>query len=179
MHQTSYDMMSLLLSKIAFDLTPLHVGEALDCGSAMAETGLQKSYRGLVEQYGFKYTGFDAAPGKNVDKVGDIYKLTDEISYRYELIISGQTLEHLTFPLLAVQQMKEALHFGGWIILIAPWQYGVHRYPIDCWRVLEDGMKFLLEGFEKVEAGHRHNDCWGIGKKPLDYKTPWEIKRAE
>ncbi len=34
----------------------------------------------------------------------------------------------------AVQAMKRLLKPGGYIILIAPWQYGIHRYPIDCWR---------------------------------------------
>lgn len=176
MHKSSYVMMHDLVNSLeerAFFELGMRV---LDCGSAVADTGMQVSYRELFKDMDVDYIGFDATLGVNVDLVGNIYELASEP--KVDLLISGQMLEHLTFPLLAAQRMKDAVREGGWMILIAPWQYGIHRYPIDCWRVLPDGMKFLFEGFEQVETGVQANDCWGIGRKPVGYKAPWIISRS-
>ncbi len=178
MHQSSFDLMAKLLEKVAVKFDPNHVADALDCGSALADTGLQKTYRELVTRYGFSYTGFDAVAGENVDVVGNIYDLAVPIGRKFDLVISGQVLEHLTMPVIAAQEMKEVVAPGGWVIWIAPWQYGIHRYPIDCWRVLPDGMHFLLEGFDEVEVGTEGKDCWGLGHKPTNYFPPWEIHHS-
>lgn len=175
MHESSYKLMTQIVDGLFTDDKIEFNANVLDCGSAIAGTGLQKSYRQLFTK-DVRYFGFDAEPGRNVDVIGDIYEL--ELEGGVDLVISGQMLEHLTFPLLAVQRMKEVLYTDGWMVLIAPWQYGIHRYPIDCWRVLPDGMEFLFEGFEKVETGVQGNDCWGIGQKPAGYKAPWTIQRA-
>ena len=170
MHKSSMELMQELLKRVPNE------GHVLDCGSAIANTGLQFSYREMCESKGLIYTGFDAQAGKNVDVVGDIYEL--QTLQWYDVVISGQMLEHLEFPLLAVQNMKRVVKVGGQIILIAPWQYGIHRYPIDCWRVLPDGMHWLLEGFSEVHADRLADDCWGIGRKPVGYKEPWNISRS-
>ncbi|GBE23832.1 hypothetical protein BMS3Bbin02_00097 [bacterium BMS3Bbin02] len=175
MHQSSYDLMRQIVDGLVTEFRIKSGAVILDCGAAIAGTGLQKSYRQLFPD-DVHYFGFDAEPGPNVDMLGDIYELQFEKGV--DLVISGQMLEHLTFPLLAVQRMKEVLYTDGWMVLIAPWQYGIHRYPIDCWRVLPDGMQFLFEGFEKVETGVQGNDCWGIGQKPAGYKAPWNISRS-
>lgn len=173
MHETSWRKMGELMGKFCGPGQTV-----LDCGSAMASEGLQKSYREIAEEMKMLYLGFDAQEGKNVDLVGDIYTLASQLGENYaDVVISGQMLEHLEMPLAAAQEMKLAVKPGGIVIWIAPWQYGEHRYPIDCWRVLPDGMRFLLEGFEVLEVGKEHNDCWGVGRKPEDYKEPWTVVR--
>lgn len=175
MHASSLWLMEHLLGK----LPPRDGGRVLDCGSAIADSGLQTSYRELCQAKNFTYTGFDLKPGRNVDAVGDIYTLSAfAYAKAFDLVISGQLLEHLTFPLLAVQRMKQAVGVGGHIILIAPWQYGEHRHPIDCWRVLPDGMRFLLEGFTDIDTGTCKNDCWGMACRPEGYKAPWKISQS-
>lgn len=179
MHESSYELMRTLLEKVrARDGLKGSDLWVMDCGSALAGTGLQKTYRDFFVGGSMQYVGMDAHPGENVTLVADIYELEGRLEDQPDLIISGQMLEHLTFPLLAVQQMKSILATGRWMILIAPWQYGIHRYPIDCWRVLPNGMEFLFEGFRDVEVGVQKNDCWGIGWKPPGYKTPWTISRS-
>lgn len=175
MHASSLKLMKNLLDR----LPAQDGGNVLDCGSAIADSGLQTSYRELCQAKNFDYTGFDLKPGWNVDAVGDIYTLS-VLAYAkaFDLVISGQLLEHLESPLLAVQKMKQAVKVGGHIILIAPWQYGEHRHPIDCWRVLPDGMRFLLEGFTDIDAGTWANDCWGVARRPEGYKAPWKISRS-
>jgi SAM-dependent methyltransferase len=173
MHLSSFELMKKLLGTLHFP----GGAKVLDCGSCIAGTGLQVSYREMCEAKDMTYTGFDAEKGKNVDVVGDIYMSQFE-PQMFDLVISGQLLEHLTMPLLAVQEMKDLVKVGGYIVLIAPWQYGEHRYPIDCWRILPDGMKFLLEGFDNIEVGKLHNDCWGLARRPIGYKAPWKISRS-
>jgi SAM-dependent methyltransferase len=175
MHATSLELMRSLLATLYFP----RGSTVLDCGSCIANTGIQTSYRDMCETKGMVYTGFDAENGPNVDIVGDIYALSP-LTYAkaFDLVISGQLLEHLEFPLLAVQQMKAAVKVGGYIILIAPWEYGEHRYPIDCWRVFPDAMRFLLEGFDNIQAGRSNKDCWGMARRSIGYKAPWKISRS-
>lgn len=173
MHQSSYELMRSLL----YEYQDVIHGAVLDCGSMIADSGMQVSYRDHVEKLGMEYVGLDMAPGPNVDVVANLEQ-DWFLGEPFDLVISGQMLEHVTMPILAAQQMKRAVKVGGHIILIAPWQYGLHRHPIDCWRIFPDAMEFLLEGFEDVKTGMRHNDCWGVGRRPEGYKTPWNISRS-
>ncbi|MFA7044577.1 MAG: hypothetical protein WC186_09550, partial [Bacteroidales bacterium] len=34
---------------------------------------------------------------------------------------------------------------GGLVCIITPFSVPEHRYPIDCWRILPDGYRYLLE----------------------------------
>jgi SAM-dependent methyltransferase len=171
MHHSSYLKMGQLLAVVGGDGK-----KVLDCGSMLADSGLQKTYRDHVEKMRMEYVGVDMVEGPNVDVVANLEE-DWFIGEPFDIVISGQMLEHLQFPLVAVQTMKRAVKVGGYLIMIAPWQYGIHRHPIDCWRVLPDGMEFLLEGFENVEVGCEGNDCWGIGCKPEGYTRPWNISR--
>jgi len=57
---------------------------------------------------------------------------------------------------------------GGIVCIIAPWQWRYHRYPIDCWRILPDGMEFLLKdvcNFDILEIFLKESDCVGIARK--------------
>jgi len=131
----------------------------LDVGSR----DVNGTYRPIVEGYGMKYTGLDAEAGPNVDLISSAYDLP---MCQFDIVISGQTLEHLTQPHKAVEEMKRVCRPGGWVVLIAPFTFVEHRYPIDCWRFLPDGMRFMLAGFEDVESQIVNMDCYGIGRKP-------------
>lgn len=65
-------------------------------------------------------------------------------SSSYDVIISGQCLEHVEMPWLWIKEAERVCKPGGFMILIAPWSCGQHRYPVDCWRILPDGMNVLL-----------------------------------
>lgn len=147
---------------------------ALDVGSL----DVNGTYRPLVERFGMEYVGIDSEPGPNVDRVTSAYALPDDLG-EFDIVLSGQTLEHLTLPLLAAEEMKRVCRVGGWVILVVPFVCAEHRYPIDCWRFLPDGLRFLLEGFEEVDAAIVHGDCFGLGRKPDGYAPRWRIVRAE
>ena len=64
------------------------------------------------------------------------------------------------------------------MLLVAPFVCAEHRYPIDCWRFLPDGLRFFLDGFESRDAGIVHGDCFGLGRKPELYRPAWRIERV-
>ena len=162
MHQTSYDIMGLLLKKYAPSS-----GKLLDVGSY----DINGSYRELVPST-YTYTGLDISAGENVDiVVPDLYKwpIPDN---SYDIVISGQCLEHVEAPWLWIQEIYRICK--NIAIIIAPWSCGEHRFPVDCWRILPDGMRYLLGktgGFNVLECGRNDKgiydlgDTWGVGHK--------------
>ena len=167
MHESSQSLMLDLLRRVAKPGL-----RALDVGSL----NVNGSYRRQVERFEMKYLGLDQSAGPNVDVVASAYALPYP-SGAFDVVLSGQTLEHLTMPMLAVEEMKRVCRDGGWVLLIAPFIYGEHRFPIDCWRFLPDGLRFLLEGFEAQDAGLMHQDCFALGRKPAGYASAWRIER--
>lgn len=169
MHQSSMDLMLSLLASRCFDGATV-----LDCGAKTH--GHQQSYRALVRALGMHYTGTDAEAGRNVDVVSDIYNLNELRGEQFDFVISGQLLEHLERPWEAVEVMKRHVRPGGWLLLIAPFVQEEHKYPLDCWRLLPDGVRAMLRGWEEVEAGIQApptkqdyiHDCWGAARRPIN-----------
>lgn len=121
------------------------------------------TYRSLFTDY----TGTDIAAGKNVDVVCEEYELPFSGS-EFEVVISGQTLEHTKAFWVWVKELARVLRPGGTLLLVAPWTYGIHRYPVDCWRILPDGMRYLLGEWlhmDVKESFVNANDCWGVAVK--------------
>jgi len=134
---------------------------------------LNGTLKPLVDEYGFKYTGLDIAPGPNVDVVAN-----SSYAYPYEagvfdLVISNATLEHIKFKEVWIQELTRVCAIGGLVILMNPTCMAYHasevdHHPVDYWRVLPDGMKYLMEevaGLVDVTVGHDDVYCWGIGVK--------------
>lgn len=169
MHKNSYEIMSDL-SAIA--LTNMHTpSQVLDVGSK----DVNGTYKPLFHDH--DYTGLDAKQGSNVDVVGDAYELPFPDN-SFDLVVSGNLLEHLAMPYLAVQEMKRVVRKNGYVIIIAPYSIHEHKYPLDYFRFLPDAFREFLFGFEDVEAGIKvpdeplgsgvHSDTWAIGKKGVE-----------
>jgi SAM-dependent methyltransferase len=131
------------------------------------------SYRKIFEDNPlWSYKGLDMVLGKNVDIIAPTipWPISDN---SYDLVISGQTLEHTKAPWLWIKEIERVCKPGGLIIIIAPWQWDQHRYPVDCWRILPDGMTYLLGDWcncEILTIGMStidiiHGDCYGVAKK--------------
>ena len=156
----------------------------LDVGSRqMREDGFGKTYRDLMAEgtallelrsaeqsplpaRAWRYTGCDVAAGPNVDLVQLGPYLIQEEGGQYDVVISGQCLEHVENPFLLVQEMGRMCRPGGLVILTAPWEWHYHPHPLDCWRILPDGMRALLKfaQLDILEAYLVEKDCWGIGR---------------
>lgn len=168
MHGSSYERMSELIKRHLAGAEDIRV---LDVGSR----DVNGAYKPLCEKLSWTYTGLDLEKGPNVDVVAkDPYHWPlDDASF--DVVLSGQCLEHVEAPWLWIREAARVCRPGGLILLIAPWSCFEHRYPLDCWRILPDGMRYLLSktgGFEILECGKDEEskgisaDTWGVGRKP-------------
>lgn len=110
------------------------------------------TYRHIFEQDNWNYIGVDLDFGNNVDVIlKDAYKWSEIKSESIDVVVSGQTLEHIEYPWLSILEIARILKPGGLCCLIAPSSGYEHRYPVDCWRVYPDGMK-ALSNFARLEV---------------------------
>jgi len=128
----------------------------LDVGS-MLISGQKDTYRQLFEPT-HDYVGMDIAPGPNVDIVG-----FDKIPGVYDIVISGQVMEHVKHPWDWLKNLKR--YFRMYICIIAPNRIHEHRYPIDTYRYYPDGMRDLFDyaGIVPVEIRRVGSDTIGVG----------------
>jgi SAM-dependent methyltransferase len=120
--------------------TPLRV---LDVGSQLVVAD-QTTYRSLFDDPQWTYVGLDVTPGINVDvAVADPYRWDEVDADSFDVVISGQALEHIPYFWLTAFEICRVLRPGGITMLVAPSSGFEHRYPVDCWRFYRDGMDAL------------------------------------
>lgn len=149
------------------NLKILDVG-SMDVTKPNSKNDFCNTYKDLFKKNdNWVYKGLDISEGKNVDIIApDLYDwgVEDE----FNVVISGQCLEHVKDTKEWILQVEKALKVDGVVCIIAPWQWPEHKYPVDCWRILPDGMKFLLKdvcGFKLLEVFKKERDCIGIARK--------------
>ena len=164
MHQNSYRIMNTLLAPMRALMGDKDL-VVVDYGSKEHPAG-PGTYRPLIP-VPWKYIGVDLEEGANVDHVMVSEYDTGLPGGHADIVISGQCLEHTTNPFRAVAEMARVCTFGGTIILIAPFAWEVHRFPIDCWRFCPDGMVELMQeaGCFPLVADISENDCYAMGVK--------------
>ncbi|MFC1929977.1 methyltransferase domain-containing protein [Chloroflexota bacterium] len=109
----------------------------LDVGSQ----DVNGTYRPLFNNPHWRYTGLDMTPGPNVDiVVKDVYNWKEIRSSSYDVVISGQALEHIEFFWVTMNEIARVLRQEGVCCIIAPSSGPEHRYPKDCWRFFPDGL---------------------------------------
>jgi len=172
MHRSSMRIMQRLMAAYVPD-EPLHNGSLADVGSynvngtykdiALATSGINT------------YSGLDIREGPNVDIVVPLNRDWTKVTESYDIVISGQCLEHVAAPWNWINQVKSICRPGGLIIIIAPWRHQFHPYPIDAWRVFPDGMRALFEHagliVEEVGFDEKGEDCWGVATLPERVET--------
>lgn len=141
---------------------------------------LNGSYRRFFTADNWRYFGIDMSTGKNVDIVlSSAYHWKELTSDSADVVISGQTLEHIEFPWLTMLEISRVLKPGGLCCIIAPAGGYEHKYPVDCWRIFPDGFRALakISDIEVIEtnaqwtADHYEDDsevwqdCILIGRK--------------
>lgn len=122
--------------------------EVLDVGSY----DVNGTYRPMIELHeGWHYTGMDVCEGPNVDVVSpDPYHFPFEEG-AFDLVITGSTMEHVEAIWLWVPELVRVLKPGGMLSIVTHWSFPEHKYPIDCWRIMPDGMKYLFDQTGKLE----------------------------
>ena len=142
-----------------FDRIPLLCAKALDVGAY----DVNGTYRPLVQGRGWLYTGLDVAPGPNVDVVTeDPYRfpLADD---SFDVVLSGSTMEHVAAIWRWIPELVRVLRPGGALAIVTHWQFPQHRYPVDCWRIMPDGMRYLFD-----ETGR-------LGRYEIEIASPYDI----
>jgi SAM-dependent methyltransferase len=103
------------------------------------------TYRPLVEGRGWSYLGLDVAAGPNVDVVAaDPYRFPFEDG-EFDVVLSGSTMEHVEAIWRWVPELARVVRPGGLLAIVTHWQFPEHRYPVDCWRIMPDGMRYLFD----------------------------------
>lgn len=116
------------------------------------------SYREVLDAPGWNYVGVDLETGPNVDVVLESPYRLPFPSGQFDVLISGQAIEHMDFFWVSWLEMIRVVKPGGLIFLMAPSRGPEHRYPVDCWRFYPDGFDALAR--------------WG-GVDSLEITTDW------
>lgn len=177
MHQSSMDKMTYFREKY---LTS-RAEESLiivDIGSQ----DVNGTYRSLFVSPQWTYVGVDQAPGNNVDIIlDDPYRFRDIASESVDVIVSGQTFEHVEFFWITMLEISRVLRPGALCCLVVPSSGPQHRFPVDCWRFYPDGLKALAryaglkvdevfvddKSQPYTDSSHEWNDAVMICSKPI------------
>jgi SAM-dependent methyltransferase len=120
------------------------------------------SYRPIFEEANWNYRGVDLESGPNVDIVlSEPYRWKEIASESCDVLISGQTFEHIEYFWITILEIWRVLKPGGLVCIIAPSAGNQHRFPVDCWRFYPDGFTAL---------------CNYVGLQPRQIYTQWTPK---
>ena len=89
--------------------------------------------------------GLDTIAGPNVDVVTQdpfAFPFDDD---QFDIVLSGSTMEHVTAIWRWVPELVRVLKPGGLLAIHTHWRFPEHRFPVDCWRILPDGMRYLFD----------------------------------
>jgi len=99
-----------------------------------------------------EYVGFDIHPGENVDRVGDIHRLSKYLPGEYfDFVFSISVFEHLAMPWKAVLEINKVMKLGGLLFISTHPVWPPHELPWDFWRCFEGTFPIILNpltGFE-------------------------------
>jgi len=114
--------------------------------------------------------GIDFREGNGVDLVGNIHTIS--LHNEANTVICTSMLEHDSDPVITLQQIKRILTRNGKAIFTIPFNWFIHNYPSDYWRMTPDGLKIFL----KKEFAHVQT--FGIGRR-LEPHTVVGVINAE
>lgn len=130
----------LLYCKYAINHLPSD-GRVLEIGPDVVPS----SYCRLSNRAALHWDTIDLAPRPNLTYVAEsdyVFPLEDGA---YDVVISGQVLEHVRHPWRWIQEIARVCRPGGLVITISPVSWPYHEAPVDCWRAYPDGMRALYE----------------------------------
>jgi SAM-dependent methyltransferase len=100
-----------------------------------------------VTNYSDKILNFDLQPFKNVEIVGDLFKLPFPDS-TFDYVFSIYVLEHIPNPERAISEMYRVLKPGGICYCFIPFIQGFHAAPNDFIRLTSRGVEQYFSEFD-------------------------------
>jgi 2-polyprenyl-3-methyl-5-hydroxy-6-metoxy-1,4-benzoquinol methylase len=112
----------------------------LDVGSC----SVNGSFKPMFDNDLWEYTGLDIQAGINVDIVTNDCYTYPIVSNSYDVVVSGNVAEHVEDIYAWSEELVRILKPNGlmYIQSLSEWEY--HKYPVDCWRFMPDGFRFLF-----------------------------------
>ncbi len=160
MHDASFQMMKHFVVHYAL---PAHMQDRTRL--SVADVGaydINGTFKDLFAPGCFEYTGLDVQAGPNVDRVVEQYNFGDTL---YDIVISGNTIEHVEDMGRWQKEFVRICKPDGLICITAPHSFPEHKYPIDCWRIFPDGMRWLFRDQLLLECQNGATDTLFIGRK--------------
>jgi SAM-dependent methyltransferase len=143
MHRSSLENMAKAVKLLS--LSENEKIKILDIGGRGLEG--DRSYFSIVGKLSSEYHIADIQEGENVTHIMPTEYTIPSSNEYYDLIVSGQTLEHVKNPFRLVKEMVRVLKKNSFIIIIAPSADPRHD-TIDCWRFMDDSFKAIAEETE-------------------------------
>lgn len=114
--------------------------------------GYPSAYENLVNKKSIEWHTMDFGDSSFIDNAADnlTYKLIFPTVFpiqsdQYDIVLSGQVIEHVDVIWKWIEESKRILRPGGILIIINPVSWPYHEAPIDCWRIYPDGIKALAK----------------------------------
>jgi len=159
MHPSSVENMKKIREKYLGYLNNIKNPKVIDVGGLYNQE--HKTYLRLFEDIpGIQWTVCDIVEHPSVDHVmTGPYTLPFE-DETFDLVVSGQMLEHCANPFKSVAEMKRVLKTGCRMALAAPSAGPCHDAQ-DGWRFIDDAFRFIAEdiGGIKIIADWIHKDA--------------------
>lgn len=123
------------------------------------------------------------APQNSTILVENGYNWPEFADESYDMVISGQVLEHVEYFWCSLLEMQRVLKKGGILANIAPSHWQEHRAPFDCYRYYADGFRAMTKfiGLEEIytfaEQFGMQCDAVSVAKKPHTLPAPDSLYR--
>lgn len=132
----------------------------------------QEQYADLRRLFpGKTYVGCDMRPGLGVDRVEDVSNLSlPDASVGTILCI--ETFEHVFEVRRAFDEVFRVLRPGGLFLLTSPFNFRIHGYPDDYWRISPSCLRRLLEPYAARIVGAQGHDRFPHTVMSLAVKSP-------
>ena len=113
MHQSSLDNME----RVIHHLTP-YLEKETDIFDLGGGGKLERSYKGLWKKYTKEYFIGDIVDAPSVTHLMKQPYLIPEVNERFDIVVSGQTLEHIANPFKIFDELLRVLKTSGILSLI-------------------------------------------------------------
>lgn len=140
---------------------PLISGKIINIGAGGSLTPKKLLDKSKVTKYitfDQKYYGDSKNP---VDVIGSVEKMPEEWTNHWDVVICVETLECVSNPFRAMEEIHRILKSKGTLLLTVPFNYRFFgegtglpkkKNPVkDYWRFTRDGLLFLAKDFGKVK----------------------------
>ena len=152
MHRSAHAQMALCIDRY---LDRNRKYRVLDLGSRVS-LNQKLTHKQLLAGYDVVYTGVDVRRGPNVDVVmRKPYRIPVK-SGTVDVVLSGQTFEHIPFPWASMLEVARVLAPGGLAFITVPSRGHAHG-QVDCWRFYPDGLR-ALASWSRLETLEAHTD---------------------